>query len=92
MIDLENFLTENYQCYDRFTFDKIFRLLLINDFTNEEAKDIVLYNCSLSALIFQERIFNDYYKKINAHDKISKDLLELKNEIFNQKLFKYFNN
>ncbi len=91
-MDIENILAENTQCYDRFTYDKIFRLLLIHGFTNEEAKDIILYKCSLSALVFQERIDNGYYKKISVNDRTSEDLLEFKNEIFNKVFLKYRKN
>ncbi|HEY8781643.1 MAG TPA: hypothetical protein VIM16_08525 [Mucilaginibacter sp.] len=79
--EIEAFLKEHETCYDRFTFDKIFRFLLENDFDHEGAKDVILYNCSLSALVLQERVHNRYYYKIKAEDEISKDLLALKNEI-----------
>ncbi|BAU56255.1 hypothetical protein [Mucilaginibacter gotjawali] len=79
--EIEDFLREHEICYDRFTFDKIFRFLLKNDFDHEEAKDVIMYNCSLSALVLQERIHNDYYFSINIEDEISTDLLALKNEI-----------
>ncbi|MDY0077613.1 MAG: hypothetical protein RBR87_10090 [Bacteroidales bacterium] len=91
-MDIEEFLSKNYLCYDRFTFDIIFRKLLMNDYSHEEAKDIILNNCSLSSLVLQERIYNSYYKRINIEEKISADLLKLKNEIFNQKMPKYFFN
>lgn len=81
---IEKYLDENQECFDRFTFDKIFRYLLANDMTNEEAKDTILYNCSLSAIIFQERIDNGFYKKIKAEDVISEDLQALKIEIYNE--------
>jgi len=91
-MDIEEILSKNYLCYDRFTFDIIFRKLLMNDYSHEEAKDIILNNCSLSSLVLQERIYNSYYKRINIEEKISADLLKLKNEIFNQKMPKYFFN
>lgn len=87
--NIEKYLSGNQICYDRFSFDKIFRFLLSNDYTNEEAKDMILFNCSLSAIIFQERIDNNYYKKIKITDIISEDLLALKNEIFNSQLPKH---
>jgi hypothetical protein len=40
--DIEGFLKTNELCYDRFTFDKVFRFLLTNDFDHEDAKDIIL--------------------------------------------------
>src|ERR1039457_3133137 len=80
---IEKYFLENQQCFDRFTFDKIFRFLLTNEFTQEEAKDTIICNCSLSALVFQERIYNDFYLTIKMNEKISEDLLKLKNEVFN---------
>lgn len=79
--EIEDFLRKHEICYDRFTFDKIFRFLLKNDFDHDDAKDLILYNCSLSAIIFQERIHNGAYKKIKANDEISPDLLAWKNEM-----------
>ena len=78
--EIEDFLKEHEICYDRFTFDKIFRFLLRNDFDHEDAKDVILYNCSLSALVLQERIYNRFYCKIRVENEISKDLLALVNE------------
>ncbi|MCK4654869.1 MAG: hypothetical protein KAU01_10540 [Candidatus Cloacimonetes bacterium] len=77
----ENYLKENYEIYDRFTFDKVFRFLLSNDFEHEEAKGIIMNNCALSALVLQERIYNEYYYKISMDDEISEDLIEFINEI-----------
>jgi len=79
--EIEDFIRKNEICYDRFTFDKIFRFLLNNDFDHEDAKDLILYNCCLSALVFQERIHNRFYKKIKAEDEMSVDLLALKNRM-----------
>ncbi len=87
-MNVEKFLIENQQCYERFTFDKVFRFLLSNDFTDEEAKDIILFNCSLSSMVLQERINNDYYKKIKVNGEISSDLLDLKKKIAVQLPFK----
>jgi len=78
---LDNYLRENQRVYDRFTFDKIFRFLLSNDCEKEEAKDIILHNCALSALVLQERIHNEYYYKICVHQEFSKDLVQFMNEI-----------
>ncbi len=87
IIDL--FMSEHEECFDRFTFDKIFGFLLNNNFTREEAKEFMLIKCKFSALVLQERIYNKFYLKIDPLC-ISSDLLELKNEIFNQKMPKYF--
>lgn len=86
--EIEQFLREHEICYDRFTFDKIFRFLLLNDFDHEDAKDMILYNCSLSALVLQERIHNRYYYKMGAKDEISDDLLAWIKEEENQYLGK----
>jgi hypothetical protein len=63
-----------YIVYELFTFDNLFRLLLKNDFEHEEALIFILANCSLSALVFQERIHNNTYKKLSEEDAISPDL------------------
>ena len=76
--EIDAFLKEHEICYDRFTFDKIFGFLLKNDCDHKDAKDLILYNCSLSALVLQERIHNRYYYKIKAEDEMSNDLLALK--------------
>ena len=86
--ELEDYIKENYEVYDRFTFDYLFRRLLKDGYDHEEAKDIITHNCALSTLVMQERIYNSYYLKISDDEKISDDLLELRNEIFN----KYFKN
>ena len=85
---LEDYIKENYEVYDRFTFDYLFRKLLKEGYDHEEAKDIIIHNCALSTLVMQERIYNSYYLKISDDEKISDDLLELRNEISN----KYFKN
>jgi hypothetical protein len=69
-------------------FSKIFGFFLQNDFDQENAKDLILYNYSLSALVLHERIHNRFYKKIKLEAKISEDLQSLKDEIFNDYLKK----
>lgn len=86
--EIEEFLKEHEICYDRFTFDKIFRFLLKNDFDHDEAKDVIMYNCSLSALVLQERVYNNYFYKMEVDEDISQDLLALKNEMANDSLKK----
>lgn len=71
------------KCYDRFTFDKIFKILLTEDFSHEDALDFILTHCSLSSLIFQERIENQSYKNILV-SKEQEDLLQLRDDIFNE--------
>ena len=82
------YVKENYEVFDRFTFDYLFKKLLSDGYDHEEAKDIILYNCALSALVMQERIDNEYYLEISTNDTIAPDLLELQREFFN----KAFNN
>jgi hypothetical protein len=69
-----------FKIYDRFSFDELFRLLLINGFEHEEALSFILCNCALSALVFQERIYNSYYLNIHVEDVISSDLLQLERQ------------
>lgn len=72
-----SYIKENYKVFDRFMFDNLFKRLLVDDYDNEEAKDIILFNCALSALVMQERLDNGYYLKMKADDVIAPDLLEL---------------
>jgi len=67
--------------YDRFSFDNLFRLLLIHDFEHEEALNFILCNCALSTLVFQERIYNNYYLNICVEDVTFSDLLRLKGQL-----------
>jgi len=80
---LENFRKNSeglYEIYDRFSFDNFFRLLLSEGFDYEEALNFVLCSCSLSTIIFQERIYNKYYLNISTEKTISNDLIDLKNQ------------
>lgn len=86
---IDEFLSRHQECFDRFTFDKVFRFLLTNNYSHEDAKDFILLRCMFSALVLQERIYNNFYKKISVSEKISSDLQELKNEIFNAHFPKY---
>jgi len=83
-MELENYIKDNYEVYDRFTFDRLFRNLLIAGYDHDEAKDIIIYNCALSTLVMQERIFNNHYYKISIDEEMSEDLIELRNEILNK--------
>jgi hypothetical protein len=51
--------------YELFTFDNFFRLLLKDGLGHEEALSFILSTSSLSALVFQERIHNEKYKKLS---------------------------
>ncbi|MFQ5751057.1 MAG: hypothetical protein ACE5HI_03595 [bacterium] len=80
----------NYIVYELFTFDNLFRLLLNDGFNHYEAIEFMIATCSFSAVIFQERIFNNKYLDLNNKDvlsaeeasvkaKLISDLLEIKN-------------
>jgi len=77
-----DYIKENHEAFDRFTFDYLFKRLLADGYDNEQAKDVLLYNCSLSALVMQERLDNGYYLKMKADDDIAPDLLGLYCEAF----------
>jgi len=78
------YIKEYPDVFDRFTFDYLFKRLLADGYDNEKAKDVILYNCSLSALVMQERLDNNYYLKIKVNDQIAPDLAELREEIANK--------
>jgi hypothetical protein len=69
---------------DRFSFDEVFRLLLLMGFSHESAKNYLINNYSLSAIAFQERIENKSYMNISSNEYISTDLMKLKKEVFNE--------
>lgn len=73
-------IKNNPVCFDRFTFDIYMRLLIAVGYSNEEAKDLILVNCFLSTLVFQERIENKFYLYVT--NETSPDLMRLKKEIF----------
>jgi hypothetical protein len=81
-----DYVKENYEVFDRFTFDYLFKKLLADGYDNEQAKDIILFNCALSPLVMQERLDNGYYQKMNADDDIAPDLLELHCKAFMEML------
>jgi hypothetical protein len=82
--ELLDYVRENYEVFDRFTFDYLFKRLLADSYGHEEAKDIILHNCALSTLVMQERLHNRYYLEISADQMISPDLAELREEIANE--------
>ena len=71
------YIIENNTVFDRFTFDYLFKRLLANGYDNEEAKDIILHNCSFSTLVMQERLYNKYYLEITMNDDMAPDLLRI---------------
>jgi len=82
-----DYIKENYEVYDRFTFDYLFKKLLTDGYDHEETKDIILYNCALSTLVMQERLYNEYYLEISASDRMAPDLLDMYREEFNKAVF-----
>jgi hypothetical protein len=62
-----------YIVYGLYTFDNLLRLLLKNGFSHEESLSIILCNCSLSALVFQERIHNNAYRELSAKEALPPD-------------------
>jgi len=75
---LENFKKNSeglYEIYDRFSFDNLFRLLLNSSFEDDEALEFILCNCSLSAIVFQERIYNKYYLHLSTGNTLKLNLL-----------------
>jgi hypothetical protein len=62
-----------YIVYDLFTFDNFFLLLLANDFGHEDAFYFMLANCSMNAYVFQERLHNKNYRKLNAKNALPAD-------------------
>jgi hypothetical protein len=70
-----------YIVYELFTFDNIFRLLLENGFDHEESLRLVLLHCSLSALVYQERIHNKRYRELSAKDALPANLAACKAQL-----------
>ena len=84
---LPGYVKENYEVYDRFTFDYLFKRLLADGYDHEEAKDIIMCNCALSTLVLQERIHNEYYLEMSANNPIAPDLLQMYREAFNNAVY-----
>ena len=82
-----DYIKENYEVYDRFTFDYMFKRLLADGYDHEEAKDTILFNCALSTLVMQERLYNEYYLEMSVDDVWAPDLLAMYREEFNKAVF-----
>ncbi len=50
--------------HDKFTFWDFFKILIKDDYGAKEALNFIFANCSLSALVFEECIFDDRYKDL----------------------------
>lgn len=72
---------ELYIVYELYTFDNLFRLLLKNSLDHEEALFFILANCSLSAIVFQERIHNMKYKELSSEDALPADVAAYKAQL-----------
>jgi len=48
----------------------------------EDAKDLILLYCEISALVYQERIEDEMYRELSVDGNISSDLVELSIEIY----------
>jgi len=84
-----DYIEENYEVFDRFTFDDLFKRLLTDGYDNEQAKDVILYNCALSLLVMQERLDNNYYLRMKAPDGIAPDLLAMLHEELMKKPYRW---
>jgi len=81
------YIKENYEVFDRFTFDYLFKRLLADGYDHEEAKDIILYSCALSTLVTQERLDNEYYLEMSVDDGWAPDLLTMYREEIGKAVF-----
>lgn len=75
-----------YIVYELYTFDNLSRSLLKNGFDHKEALCFILANCSLSALVFQERIHNKRYKQLSGKDALPSDLAAHKAQLISHLL------
>ncbi len=73
--------------YDLFTFDNFFRLLLKTGLDHEEALNFILTRSSLSALVFQERIHNNKYKRLSAKEALPAECAFSKAQLIQDLLF-----
>ncbi|MBW1728643.1 MAG: hypothetical protein JRJ62_13940 [Deltaproteobacteria bacterium] len=64
--------------FELYTFDNMFRLLLKEGFDHEEVMNFMLAECSFSALVFQERIHNNKFLRLNEKDALSPEYAALK--------------
>jgi len=60
-----------YICYDVFTFNNLFKLLLNEGLNHNEVINFILFHCSLSAVVFQIYIHNNNYLSIKNQDILS---------------------
>jgi len=84
---LPSYIKENYEVFDRFTFDYLFKRLLADGYDHEEAKDTIVYNCAMSTLVMQERLYNEYYLEMSVDDVWAPDLLAMYREELSKAVF-----
>jgi hypothetical protein len=77
-----DYVNKNYKVFDRFIFDYLFKRLLADGYDNEQAKDVILFNCEVSLLVIQERLDNGYYLEMKVDDDMAPDLSDLYREAF----------
>jgi len=70
-----------YIVYELYTFDNLFRLLLKRTRDHERSLCFILSNCSLSALVFQERIHNMGYAQLSVKDALPADVSACKAQL-----------
>lgn len=70
-----------YIIYELYSFDNFFRLLLKGGYGYRDSLMFVLANCSLNALIFQERIYNKEHLKLYAKDALSPQKAAIKSQL-----------
>ena len=84
---LPHYIKDNYEVFDRFTFDDLFKRLLADGYDHEDTRNVIMYNCALSTLVTQERVDNDYYLEISVDDRMAPDLLDMYREAFKKAVF-----
>jgi len=67
-----------YMIYELYSFDNFFRLLLKHGFNYENALYYIFAKCTLSAVVFQERIHNKAYLRLRGEDAPSPRLASIK--------------
>ncbi len=82
------YIKEQPEVLDRFIFDYLFKRLLADGYDQEEAKDIIMYNCTLSLIVMQERFDNGYYLEMTTESGMAPDLLNLYQEERKKKIRK----
>jgi len=75
-----------YIIYEMYSFNNFFRLLLKRGYNNERALEFVLTNCSLSAVVFQEGIFNKKYLDIKSEEALSPEVASSKPRLISDML------